>query len=69
MDTSLVANKRACIETCVRELHELALAEQISTDIRQARFVEQTLQIAIPRGVNLVTDSRWFDSCITKPGR
>lgn len=46
-DAPLVAKKLALIETCVRELRELCRPEQIERDVREERFVEHTLQIAI----------------------
>ena len=46
-DSDLVRKKLALIETCVRELRELARPAEIPTDIREQRFVEHTLQIAI----------------------
>ena len=46
-DPELVAKRLAIIETCVRELRELAHPPAIPTDVREARFVEHTLQIAI----------------------
>lgn len=46
-DPELVAKRLAIIETCVRELRELARPGAIPSDIREARFVEHTLQIAI----------------------
>ena len=46
-DPELLAKRLALIETGVRELRELAKPEKIGTDLREARFVEHTLQIAI----------------------
>jgi len=46
-DPELVAKKLAFIETCVAELRRLANPEIIETDIREERFVEHTLQMAI----------------------
>ena len=46
-DPDLVAKKLAFIETCVAELQRLAKPEIIETDIREERFVEHTLQMAI----------------------
>jgi len=46
-DPALVAKKLAVIETAVRELRSLARPEVIRTDVREERFVEHTLQIAI----------------------
>lgn len=46
-DRDLVARKLALIETWVRELRTLARPELLASDIREERFVEHTLQIAI----------------------
>ena len=46
-DPELLAKKLAFIETCVAELRRLARPEAIDTDIREERFVEHTLQLAI----------------------
>lgn len=46
-DAELLDKKLAFIETCVRELRELARPERLADDVREARFVEHTLQIAI----------------------
>jgi hypothetical protein len=48
-DPELVAKKLAFIETCVRELQTLARPERIEDDLREERFVEHTLQLAIQR--------------------
>jgi uncharacterized protein YutE (UPF0331/DUF86 family) len=46
-DDDLVAKKLAFIDTCLRELDDLARPELVETDLRERRFVEHTLQIAI----------------------
>jgi uncharacterized protein YutE (UPF0331/DUF86 family) len=46
-DPELLAKKLAFIETCVAELRSVARPDNIETDIREERFVEHTLQIAI----------------------
>jgi len=46
-DNDLIAKKLAYIENCVRELKTLAHPETIRTDIREQRFIEHTLQLAI----------------------
>jgi uncharacterized protein YutE (UPF0331/DUF86 family) len=46
-DPDLIAKKLAHIETCVEELRTLAQPARLATDIREQRFVEHTLQIAI----------------------
>jgi uncharacterized protein YutE (UPF0331/DUF86 family) len=61
-DPALVAKKLARIETCVSELRNLAAPERLSTDIREERFVEHTLQIAIQAALDvaahIVSDER-----------
>ena len=61
-DQDLVAKKLALIETCVRELRSLARPEEIRRDIREERFVEHTLQIAIQAvldvAAHIVSDER-----------
>jgi uncharacterized protein YutE (UPF0331/DUF86 family) len=46
-DAALIEKKLALIETCVADLRRLARPDALSTDIREQRFVEHTLQIAI----------------------
>ena len=46
-DSDLLGKKLAFIETCVRDLRELARTELIRCDIREQRFVALTLQLAI----------------------
>ena len=46
-DPALVAKKLAAIETAVTELRTLARPAAIEHDVREARFVEHTLQLAI----------------------
>ena len=46
-DPDLLAKKLALIETCVAELRRLARPELLETDVREERFVEHTLQIAV----------------------
>ena len=61
-DPDLVAKKLALIETCVRELRTLARPELIDKDVREARFVEHTLQVAIQAALDaashVVADER-----------
>jgi uncharacterized protein YutE (UPF0331/DUF86 family) len=61
-DPDLVAKKLAFIETRVRELQTLARLERIAEDIREERFVEHTLQLAIQAaldvGSHVVSDDR-----------
>jgi uncharacterized protein YutE (UPF0331/DUF86 family) len=46
-DDALVAKRLAFIETCLRELREQGRPELIASDVRERRFVEHTLQLAI----------------------
>jgi len=61
-DPELLAKKLAFIETCVAELRRLANPGAIDTDIREQRFVEHTLQIAIQAALDvashIVSDER-----------
>jgi uncharacterized protein YutE (UPF0331/DUF86 family) len=61
-DPELVAKRLAFIETCVRELRTLARPERIADDLREERFVEHTLQLAIQAaldvGSHIVSDDR-----------
>lgn len=46
-DPELIAKKLAFVETCVRELRTLGRPAEIETDVREERFAEHTLQIAL----------------------
>ena len=46
-DVDLIRKRLAFIETCLRDLTELADPGRIENDIRERRFIEHTLQIAI----------------------
>ena len=46
-DRDLVAKRLALVETYVRELRELARPDRIAHDVRELRFVERTLQLAV----------------------
>jgi uncharacterized protein YutE (UPF0331/DUF86 family) len=46
-DPELLAKRLAFIETCIRELRTLARPNALDRDVRERRFVEHTLQIAI----------------------
>lgn len=61
-DVPLVLKKLAAIETNVSELRRLANPDQLSTDLKERRFVERTLQVAL-QGVldvcsHIVSDER-----------
>jgi uncharacterized protein YutE (UPF0331/DUF86 family) len=61
-DAELIAKKLAFIETCVRELDELACPDLIEQDLREERFVAHTLQLAIQAALDvashIVSDER-----------
>jgi uncharacterized protein YutE (UPF0331/DUF86 family) len=61
-DADLVAKKLAIVETSCREVRELARLERIRSDVRERRFVEHTLQVAIQAALDvashIVSDER-----------
>ena len=61
-ESHLVAKKLALIETYLRELRTEGHPEQITTDLRELRFSEHTLQIAIQAALDvashIVSDER-----------
>ncbi len=61
-DAALLAKKLALVETCVAELRRLSRPEELAHDIREQRFVEHTLQIAIQAALDaashVVSDQR-----------
>lgn len=60
MDTALIEKKLAFIQTCVRELKELAAPERLAIDVRERRFVEHTLQLAIQAALDAA--SHWISA-------
>ena len=46
-DPELVLKKLAVVETCVIELQRLARPDRLADDIKERRFVERTLQVAL----------------------
>lgn len=54
-DEPLIAKKLAFIETCVRELRTLARVELLDHDVREVRFVEHTLQLAIQAALDIAS--------------
>jgi uncharacterized protein YutE (UPF0331/DUF86 family) len=46
-DPDLLAKKLAFVESCVSDLRRLAVAENIDSDVKERRFIEHTLQLAI----------------------
>ena len=61
-DPDLLAKRLAVIDTCVRDLRELARPDALRTDVREERFVEHTLQLAIQAALDaashVVSDER-----------
>ena len=61
-DAELIEKKLAFIETCVRELRELARPALIGEDLREERFIAHTLQLAIQAALDaasyIVSDQR-----------
>jgi uncharacterized protein YutE (UPF0331/DUF86 family) len=46
-DPDLVEKKLAFIESCVADLRRLAILDNLENDVKERRFVEHTLQLAI----------------------
>ena len=61
-DPDLIAKKLAQVETYVSELRKLSTPAKIENDLREQRFVEHTLQIAIQAALDaashIVSDER-----------
>ncbi len=61
-DPDLVAKKLAFIETCVADLRRLARPAELEHDLKEERFVEHTLQLAIHAALDaashIVSDER-----------
>ena len=61
-DPDLLAKRLAVIETCVRDLRVVARPDAIGSDVREERFVEHTLQLAIQAALDaashIVSDER-----------
>ena len=61
-DPDLVAKRLALIETLVADLKSLARPERMDEDIREERFIEHTLQLAIQATIDvashIVSDER-----------
>jgi len=62
-DADLVAKKLSLIETFVKELSTMADPTRIEVDVREERFVEHTLQMAIQAALDvashIISDERW----------
>ena len=61
-DEPLIAKKLGFIEACVHDLRTLARPDQIDHDLREQRFIEHTLQLAIQAALDvashIVSDER-----------
>lgn len=61
-DPDLIAKRLACIETRLRELSTLARLDRVRDDLKEERFVEHTLQLAIQAALDvashIVSDER-----------
>jgi uncharacterized protein YutE (UPF0331/DUF86 family) len=68
-DEDLIAKKLAFIETCVRELRTANL-DAVDDDVREERFVEHTLQIAVQAALDvashIVSDERLGEPATNK---
>lgn len=54
-DRDLVEKKLAFIETCVSDIRRLARPSDIRTDLKEERFVEHTLQLAIQAALDVAS--------------
>lgn len=54
-DTELIEKRLAFIETCVRELREQADPTVLDRDVRERRFVEHTLELAIQAALDVAS--------------
>jgi uncharacterized protein YutE (UPF0331/DUF86 family) len=61
-DAPLIEKKLAVIETCVGDLRRLGRPARLATDVREERFAEHTLQMAIQAALDvashIVSDAR-----------
>jgi len=69
-DLDLLEKKLAFVESCVSELQRLAVAEKIDTDLKERRFIEHTLQLAIQACLDaashVVSDDRLGEPSTTR---
>lgn len=54
-DAALIAKKLALIESCLSDLDRLARPDLLKSDVREQRFVEHTLQIAIQAALDVAS--------------
>ncbi len=55
MDRELIIKRLAFIETCLRELRTNARLEVLETDLREQRYIEHTLQLAIQGALDVAS--------------
>ena len=55
IDAALIEKKLAFIETGIRELNQQARPELLASDVREARFVQHTLQLAIQAALDVAS--------------
>ncbi len=55
MDVDLLEKKLALIETCIVELRTLARLDRIPGDVREERFIEHSLQLAIQAALDVAS--------------
>jgi len=62
VDADLIRKKLAFIDTCLRELRELARPERLESDVREERFVVHSLQLCVQAALDaashIVSDRR-----------
>jgi uncharacterized protein YutE (UPF0331/DUF86 family) len=54
-DRALVEKRLALIETCLADLRRLARPERMVSDVREERFIEHTLQLAIQAALDVAS--------------
>ncbi|MDO8836908.1 MAG: DUF86 domain-containing protein [Vicinamibacterales bacterium] len=54
-DRALVEKRLALIETCLADLRRLARPEKMVSDVREERFIEHTLQLAIQAALDVAS--------------
>ncbi len=54
-DAALLAKRLAVIDTCVVQLRTMVTAEALARDLKEQRFVEHTLQIAIQAALDVAS--------------
>ena len=69
-DLDLLEKKLAFVESCVSELQRLAVADKIDPDLKERRFIEHTLQLAIQACLDaashVVSDERLGEPSTTR---